>query len=76
MTYPDHEIARELLAALRRTQARAEEALHEAYSLRESGFEPVQVRGLDALLWRRDGVLFTRERALSMIWTIEEDRHE
>jgi hypothetical protein len=52
---------------------RAEETLQEAHALVEGGFEAVQVVGLDLLLWKRDGSLFTRERALSLIWSIEED---
>ena len=72
-TYRDHEIGRKLVAALHRTHARAEETLREAHALHEHGFELVQVVGLDRLLWKKDGVLFTRERALRTIWTIKED---
>jgi hypothetical protein len=52
--YSDHEIGRELVAALYRTHARAEEALLEAYALQERGFRPMRMRGLDRTLPKRD----------------------
>ena len=69
---PDHEIGRELVAALQRTHARAEEALLEAHTLRESGFSVVQVRGLDRVIWQKEGTLYTTDAALSEGWTIKE----
>jgi hypothetical protein len=69
----DWDTAADLIAALHRTHARAEEALREAHALHTHGFHMAEVLGLDQVIWERDNVLFTRERALSLIWTIKED---
>jgi hypothetical protein len=55
--------------------ASAEIVRAEASTLHDHDFTPVQVAGLDRLIWRSpSGQLCTREYALQEIWTIPEAR--
>ncbi len=57
---------------MRLVMGNAENARLDGEDLREHGFEPVQVVGLDRVLWKQDdgpldGALFTEQAALSKI---------
>ena len=63
--------------ALRSVEVAADRARLEGEELHEAGFRMVRVRGMDRMLWKRDGRLYTTSAALTeagIIPEIKEDR--
>jgi hypothetical protein len=60
--------------AVKHLEASAEIARLEGEELRSHGYEPVEVVGLDSVIWRNDGRLYTTEAALTEIWAIKEQK--
>ena len=59
--------------AVKHAEVCAECARLEGEELHAHGFSPIQVAGLDRLIWRSPtGQLYTTEYALAQIWAIRE----